>query len=131
MFASPLLAALRAPRLPHRSKRSVAAVHKKEGSERQQAGKGSVSSKRLEHARTGYVVVGVTVSPYAVDAQHCRPRVSFGCLLMGRLLLWHEDQMGVNNKSEHFIMFFRKGSKFSLVNRFIRKSEHWHELRDQ
>eukprot|EP00439_Symbiodinium_sp_Y106_P036452 s2560_g4.t1 len=50
---------------------------------------------------------------------------------MGRLLLGHEDQMGVNDKSEHFIMFFRKGSKFSLVNRFIRKSEHWHELRDQ
>ena len=37
------------------------------------------------------------------------------CLLMGRLLLRHEDQM---NKSEHFIMFLRKESKVSMVPQF-------------
>ena len=33
--------------------------------------------------------------------------------------------------TEHFIMFFRKESKVSMVPQFVRKSEHWHEMRDQ
>ena len=51
------------------------------------------------------------------------------CFLTGRLLFRHEDQMGVN-KSEHFIMFFRMENKVSLVEHFIHKSQHWHELND-
>ena len=42
-----------------------------QGGERQQAGKGSMCPKRLEHARAGDVVVG----PHAVDAQHCHSGV--------------------------------------------------------
>ncbi|CAE7224761.1 unnamed protein product [Symbiodinium sp. CCMP2592] len=49
---------------------------------------------------------------------------------MAKLLFRHEDQLGIN-KSERFIMFFKRESHMSLVTKFVQKSEHWHEMREQ
>ena len=58
-------------------------------------------------------------------------RLSDLCNIMSKLLLRHEDQMGVERSENQFIMFFKRESQVSLVQLFIRKSQHWHELKDQ
>ena len=50
--------------------------------------------------------------------------------MLGRLLLRHEDQMGID-KTENNVMFFKKDSALSLVPTFVKKAEHWHSLKEQ
>ena len=51
--------------------------------------------------------------------------------MLGRLLLRHEDQMGIDKTENNFVMFFKKDSALSLVPTFVKKAEHWHSLKEQ
>ncbi|CAE7539323.1 unnamed protein product [Symbiodinium sp. CCMP2592] len=51
--------------------------------------------------------------------------------LLGKLLLRHEDQMGIDRTRNSFVMFFKKDSALSLVPLFVQKSQHWHALKEQ
>eukprot|EP00439_Symbiodinium_sp_Y106_P036835 s1365_g4.t1 len=51
--------------------------------------------------------------------------------MLGRLLLRHEDQMGIDKTENNFVMFFKKESALSLVPTFVKKAEHWHSLKEQ
>ncbi|CAE7795115.1 unnamed protein product [Symbiodinium sp. CCMP2592] len=51
--------------------------------------------------------------------------------LLGKLLLRHEDQMGIDRTQNGFVMFFKKESALSLVLLFVQKSQHWHALKEQ
>ncbi|CAE7814829.1 unnamed protein product [Symbiodinium sp. CCMP2592] len=51
--------------------------------------------------------------------------------LLGKLLLRHEDQMGIDRTQNGFVMFFKRESALSLVPLFVQKSQHWHALKEQ
>ncbi|CAE7434886.1 Dcun1d2, partial [Symbiodinium sp. CCMP2456] len=59
------------------------------------------------------------------------PDLAALCSIMSKLLLRHEDEMGVDRSENQFVMFFKRESQVSLLPQFITKSQHWHELRDQ
>ncbi|OLP93295.1 hypothetical protein AK812_SmicGene24808 [Symbiodinium microadriaticum] len=49
---------------------------------------------------------------------------------MGRLLLRHGVQMGIERSENNFIMFFKKESPVSLIDVFKTISQHWHLLQE-
>ncbi|CAE6922416.1 unnamed protein product [Symbiodinium sp. CCMP2592] len=51
--------------------------------------------------------------------------------LLGKLLLRHEDQMGIDRTQNGFVMFFKRESALSLVPLFVQKSQHWNALKEQ
>ncbi|CAE7816140.1 unnamed protein product [Symbiodinium sp. CCMP2592] len=51
--------------------------------------------------------------------------------LLGKLLLRHEDQMGIDKTQNGFVMFFKRESALSLIPLFVQKSQHWNALKEQ
>ncbi|CAE6966199.1 Pol [Symbiodinium sp. CCMP2592] len=51
--------------------------------------------------------------------------------LLGKLLLRHEDQMGIDKTQNSFVMFFKRESALSLIPLFVQKSQHWNALKEQ